>query len=113
MAQRLRVAAAVRFPTVSIRRRLWLIAGLAFLLPSSAQAADDPDNQPQSNPTSLSWKLEASHAGLGSRESDFYVRFRIQAIKGKPEGRQPLTLALVFDRSGSMDAEHKIGYGSV
>lgn len=84
---------------------LWLSVGL--LAPVSAAFADH--EREDAKTSTLSWTLDSSHSAIASGTSDFYVRLRIKAAKVKIE-RQPLTLALVFDRSGSMDSEDKIGF---
>ena len=90
----------------SIPQRALLIA--AFLLPPAAASADH-EHKKESPPPTLSLRVDPSHSALGSDASDFYLRIRVKAAELKTE-RKPLTLALVFDRSGSMDADNKIGY---
>lgn len=59
---------------------------------------------------SLRWRLESSHSSLGLDDEDLYVRASIEAMNVRSEGRRPLALAVVFDRSGSMAEDAKIGY---
>ena len=91
-------------------RPAWLVAAAFLLLPAASLRADHPGEKNDGEATTLGWTFESSHSALSSRETDFYVRIRIKAAKAQTESRQPLTLALVFDRSGSMDSEDKIGY---
>ncbi len=58
----------------------------------------------------VEWKVEASRLTLGPDGSELYLRMRLKAAGPAAEGRPPLTLALVLDRSGSMGDEAKIGY---
>ena len=94
---------------------LWLAAAAVCLFATSgtAIAADEEGNDDRKSaapaPVALSWTLESSHSALGSGGADFYVRLRIKAAKVKTE-RPPLTLALVFDRSGSMKSDDRIGF---
>ncbi len=76
-------------------------------LPPLVKAHEDGGNA--DHPT-LKWTLESSHATLAPDATGFYVRIRVDAAKEAAQARQPLNLALVFDRSGSMDEESKIGY---
>lgn len=57
----------------------------------------------------LTWQVESSHPILAADDSNFYLHIRIAASEVDTQ-RQPLSLALVFDRSGSMQEEAKIGY---
>ena len=92
---------------------LWLAIAAVCLFAASGTAIadheDGKDDRKNDAPATLSWSLESSHSALGSGGSDFYVRLRIKAAKVKVE-RPPLTLALVFDRSGSMNSDNKIGF---
>jgi len=98
-----------RLTVCMLRRRLlcavWFSTGL--LIPASAAFADHESEDAKTS--TLSWTMDSSHSAITSDTSDFYVRLRIKAANVKIE-RQPLTLALVFDRSGSMKEEAKIGY---
>ena len=98
-----------RLTVCMLRRRLlcvfWLSVGL--LAPASVAFADHESEDAKTSTLSLT--LDSSHLAITSDTSDFYVRLRIKAANVKIE-RQPLTLALVFDRSGSMKEEAKIGY---
>ena len=91
-----------------------LVLALAVCTPlslgaSSSLAHGQEDDQHADHPT-LQWTLESSHATLAPDATGFYVRFRLRAAKEAARARQPLNLALVFDRSGSMKEESKIGY---
>ena len=57
----------------------------------------------------VAWQVEPSHLALSQADSNFYLRIRLTAPKTNIQ-RQPLNLALVFDRSGSMKEDAKIGY---
>ena len=98
-----------RLTVCMLLRRLlcavWLSVGL--LAPASTAFADHESEDAKTS--TLSWTLDSSHSAITSDTSNFYVRLRIKAANVKME-RQPLTLALVFDRSGSMKEEAKIGY---
>ncbi|MCH7726921.1 MAG: VWA domain-containing protein [Planctomycetes bacterium] len=95
---------AVSAPVV---RTLTLLAVCALLvLPGSRTFADHEDGD--HHPT-LTWQVESSHSVLGSQDASFYLRLRIKAAKAETK-RQPINLALVFDRSGSMKEESKIGH---
>lgn len=72
----------------------------------SAQEAADPADRVR---RAIDWEFEPSHTVLGERDSTFYVRMRATAVAAETQ-RQPLNLALVFDRSGSMKEESKIGF---
>lgn len=110
-----------KLPTTSASRSRFLIslgifsfsllAAFAFGQSPQNKAAEQPKvdaDKPVETPV-LTWEVEASHDRLAAGDSMFYARFRIQAAKVKTD-RKPLNLALVFDRSGSMNQEEKIGY---
>ena len=86
-----------------------LLAAL-LLLPSGLMSAEPADRSEDAGSAPVSLKLETSHTALSFRETDFYVRFRIKATTDETVSRQPLNIALVFDRSGSMNKKDKIGY---
>ncbi len=67
------------------------------------------DAQAPADRTTLTWQAESSHAALSAADSALYLRIRVQAAVIETE-RPPLNLALVFDRSGSMKEDAKIGY---
>ena len=57
----------------------------------------------------LKLDVQSSAAQPASTGGEFYVRLRVRAAKVETK-RQPLNVALVFDRSGSMKEEGKIKY---
>ena len=59
---------------------------------------------------SVALQIDSSHTALSARDSDFYLRIRIKAATDESQERLPLNLSLVFDRSGSMKEDSKIGY---
>jgi Ca-activated chloride channel family protein len=67
------------------------------------------DDQEKEIPATLTWQVESSHLSLPSRDGNFYVKIRVKAAKVETK-RQPINLSLVFDRSGSMKEEAKMGY---
>ena len=79
-----------------------LLVAAFLILPAASLWADHQSEENDAEAQTLAWTFESSHSALSSRETDFYVRIRIKAAKSQTESRQPLTLALVFDRSGSM-----------
>jgi hypothetical protein len=87
-------------------RGLFVTALIAswVLGPSRAWSDSDPSEE---HPAALTWQAESSHPTLGPTDSNFYLRIRVKAPPTDAE-RQPLHLALVFDRSGSMREEAKI-----
>ena len=70
--------------------------------------ADDVEPSSEGG-TAISWQAEPSHLTLAEGDSNFYLRIRVKVPQTNIQ-RQPLNLALVFDRSGSMKEEAKIGY---
>jgi hypothetical protein len=89
--------------------RYLLVASLAcFMSLAGRSFADDAETQTTEPPT-LGWQIESSHTILGANDTTFYTRILVQAAKVETQ-RPPLNLALVFDRSGSMKEEAKIGY---
>lgn len=55
----------------------------------------------------IQWEVDSA---ASTSEATSYVRVRLKAPAIAVPGRQPLNLALVLDRSGSMDDDSKIGY---
>ena len=90
-------------------RRLLCVLCLSVGLLALASTAFADHEKEDAKTSTLTWTLDSSHSAIAPGASDFYLRLHIKAAKVKME-RQPLTLALVFDRSGSMDSEDKIGY---
>jgi Ca-activated chloride channel family protein len=64
----------------------------------------------ESSPGEVQWSMESSHATLPAPGQNFWVRLRLHAPERKDVKREPLTLAVVFDRSASMNNDAKIGY---
>ena len=99
-----------------IMRRLTVASALAVCMVFTAALAadetpeDEKDSQSARPPATLRFQLDASHSTLGPNVSDLYIRIRVKVAKVKAEGRRPINLALVFDRSGSMAEDAKIGY---
>src|SRR5262249_15632597 len=54
--------------------------------------------------------MRASHSGLPGGGEDFWVRSRLHGAERTDVGREPLNLAVVFDRSASMNVDSKIGF---
>jgi Mg-chelatase subunit ChlD len=86
-----------------------LTLAATFLLVSSGLFSAPGQEKSNGGAETITWQMESSHEALAPADSTFYARIRIQAAKVETE-RQPLNLALVFDRSGSMNEESKIGY---
>ena len=88
-----------------------LVGGtLVLAIVAAPLRGDDPNNNAgESAPDTLSWQIESSHAVLSAADSEFFLRIRVKAARVKTE-REPINLAIVFDRSGSMKEESKIGY---
>jgi len=63
-----------------------------------------------SAPGEIQWDVESSHALLPAAGQSFWVRLRLHAPELKQAGREPLNLAIVFDRSASMNIDSKIGF---
>ena len=106
-------------PLAFVLRRLLNCAALLLTVctlamvasPSLAHDGDHKaDGEKKKKANTLGWKLESSHAALAAGDSHFYLRLRVKAAKVKSKSRKPLNLALVFDRSGSMANDSKIGY---
>ncbi len=94
--------------TVSVSRAG--LASLILVLYSAVAVADHtPDQEAEQSPA-IEWQIESSHSTLSNREQDVFLRIRVQATNAKSETRQPLSVSFVFDRSGSMKEESKIGY---
>lgn len=110
MSQESPIVAAGRFrPMGSTVQRASSLVCVLFLL-SIPVSADEPNGTTQAQPQTLTWAVESSHVTLSPQDRQVFLRFRVQAADVPSAPRQPLTLALVFDRSGSMDSEDKIGY---
>ncbi len=58
----------------------------------------------------IDWRIEASHTALPLSGQSFYVRLRMKAPEITQTEREPLNLSIVFDRSGSMNIDSKIGF---
>lgn len=85
-----------------------LIAGGLFsTLPTSVRAGDDAGAAETGR---VQWKVDASQATLPAAGGTFNLRVRFHAPESKQSGREPLSLALVFDRSASMNTDAKIGF---
>lgn len=92
-------------------RRAFLFAVCTLLaLAASWSFADDLNDKIAKAAPPLEWKLESSHARLALGGADFFLCLRVKAAVSPEEKRPPLDLALVFDRSGSMNEDAKIGY---
>ncbi len=75
----------------------------------SAHESSETSEPPDEPVGMLSLQAESSNLILSPADSTFYLRIRVAAARADVE-RQSLHLALVFDRSGSMQEEAKIGY---
>ena len=84
------------------------LVGIAVLSLVGRSFADEKQTQANDQPT-LDWQIESSHTILATADSAFFARIRVKAASVESQ-RQPLNLVLVFDRSGSMKEDAKIGY---
>lgn len=82
------------------------------LLASVVSRATLPGEEPakQSSPGEVQWNVESSHAALPSPGQNFWIRLRLHAPERTDVSREPLNLAVVFDRSASMNIDSKIGF---
>ncbi len=64
----------------------------------------------ESSAGEIQWSVESSHNILPPPGQNFWVRLRLRAPELKQAGRDPLNLSVVFDRSGSMNIDSKIGF---
>ena len=90
---------------VSVAATLLAVVAVLVCHPCRADH-DEPEGEV---PATLTWQIESSHLALPPQDTDFYVRIRVKAAKVETK-RQPINLSLVFDRSGSMNDEAKMGY---
>ncbi|MCH8035957.1 MAG: hypothetical protein IIC53_02405 [Proteobacteria bacterium] len=75
---------------------------LVLAIVAAPLRGDDPDNDAgESAPDTLSWQIESSHPILSAGDSEFFLRIRVKAAQIKTQ-REPINLAVVFDRSGAM-----------
>lgn len=74
----------------------------------SVSSAQDTDQG--SSDGAIAWSIELSQETLSSQGGTFYARLRARAPEFKEQAREPLNLALAFDRSASMNSDAKIGY---
>lgn len=79
------------------------------LLAIAAFVGDETFGQ-ETAPGEVQWSVEASHAALPPPGQNFWVRLKAQAPILKTAEREPLNLAVVFDRSASMNIDAKIGF---
>lgn len=86
-----------------------LIVSLCLSVKLHAHESDEHAADPAKPPT-VSLAFEASHMSVPTVGSEIFLRARVKAVKRTADTRQPLNLAIVFDRSGSMKEESKIGY---
>jgi Ca-activated chloride channel family protein len=61
-------------------------------------------------PGEVVWSVESSHAALPAPGQSFWVRVKLQAPELRQAEREPLNLAVAFDRSASMNSDSKIGF---
>lgn len=74
-------------------------------------AADDVEREDESHVSaSVSLVFESSQTTLPGDGSEFFLRARLKAPPAVSNARQPINLSVVFDRSGSMNEDAKIGY---
>ncbi|MEO8498576.1 MAG: VWA domain-containing protein [Planctomycetota bacterium] len=92
-----------------LQARFALAVLLSFVAASSQWLWADHSEPSSAEVAAITWQAESSHLALSARDSDFYLRIRVKAAAVETQ-RQPLNLALVFDRSGSMKEDAKIGY---
>lgn len=83
-----------------------VVLGAIGPLWSHEQPAEQSSDQPAST---LNWQVESSHSILTPADASFYLRIRVTAPQIDAQ-RQPLHLAMVLDRSGSMQEQDKIDY---
>ncbi len=108
----MKMQAGLFFPdsifSLPLLRGLSLAVVAIFFTPTTSSFAQSADTA-QSR-AALDWQIELSHSILSSRDFEFFLRVRVMAATDQSEYRQPLNLVIVFDRSGSMKEESKIGY---
>ena len=89
--------------------RTCLLAGMMVSI-SLVSAAVAQDTGKELAAGDIDWRVEASHNNLPHPGESFYVRLRLRAPEIRQTEREPLNLSLVFDRSGSMNIDSKIGF---
>ena len=90
-----------------LRRVSLSVACVLVLLLSGPLAAQEPTENEEAVLPVLELRLESSDI---LSDEHCYVRVRVKAANVESSGRPPLNLALVFDRSGSMKEDSKIGF---
>jgi Ca-activated chloride channel family protein len=70
---------------------------------------DHDDEKDEGSPPTLSWQIQSSHLAVKAGKSEFFLRIRVKAAKVETD-REPISLSIVIDRSGSMKEDSKIGY---
>lgn len=84
------------------------ICCLSSLVPVAILQGEEPAKE--SAPGEIQWSAESSHTVLPAAGQNFWVRLRLHAPELKEASREPLNLAVVFDRSASMNIDSKIGF---
>jgi Mg-chelatase subunit ChlD len=80
-----------------------LIAG--FLAPATVTGAEAPNLPP-----ALHLDVETTHERISESDRTVYLKATVRAADIVRKARQPLNIALVFDRSCSMAEDAKLGY---
>lgn len=73
------------------------------------RAAHSDEKDGEESQQTLDWQIQTSHTALQPGTSEFFLRIRVQAAKVETK-REPVSISIVFDRSGSMKEDSKIGY---
>ena len=101
---------AVETTNSPFRRAVLLtVCALPLVLPPLPLVAQEAGGNEEAALPKPAVELRVQTSGT-LRDGHFFVRVRIQAADLDRQTREPLNLALVFDRSGSMDTDSKIGY---
>lgn len=93
----------------SVQPVLVLASVFGFIVGPSPSTWADHSEPASDDVPAITWQAEPSQSALSSLDAEFYLRIRVKATAVEAQ-RQPLNLALVFDRSGSMKEDSKIGY---
>jgi Ca-activated chloride channel homolog len=94
--------------TLAIRALTVVICSLSCFVLAAILQGEEPAKE--SAPGEIQWNAESSHAVLPAPGQNFWVRLRLHAPELKGATREPLNLAVVFDRSASMNIDSKIGF---
>jgi len=87
-----------------------LRAAICLLLACFSGILRGEEPAKESSPGEVQWSIESSHSALPAAGQNFWVRLRLHAPERTDVAREPLNLAVVFDRSASMNVDSKIGF---